>query len=283
MFRPCLERILLGIALLAVLILLPAPAEAAKLHFGPDEKLHVIAETKILNNGKPVSLCYKAYTFFLIGGVYTTDEYVLCEGGASTTYWPMPQGDKLAGLQQQGLLPSPLPAYERPAFDYVMGYSLWLLIVVVAVWGYLDGRRSKAAAPKKLALLQTTSRRLMASVAMASAAPDRSAAVARQIYQQIFGEPLTDADFMADWQWVQNAPAAFEGYVGAMGRRFDNSAKAMLLRAASHVAMADGTLESAEATLLHQIAGKLGMKPKEAEAFLQALRAKSEAPGALAV
>jgi len=269
----------LALALFAAVMLLPTSADAAKLHFGSDEKLHVLAETQITNEDKRISLCYKTYTYFLIGGVYTTDEYVLCEGGASTRYWPMPQGAGLANLQQQGLLPSPLPAYKRPTLDYVMGYSLWLLIVIVAAWGYLDSRRSKAAAPRKLAQLKTTSRRVMASVTSASAAPDRSAAAARQIYEQLFSEPLAEGDFAEDVDWVQREPTTFEGYLGAMGRQFDNDAKAMLLRAAANVAMADGTLQNAEATLLRHVAEKLGLKPKEADAFVQSLRRQAIDPG----
>lgn len=269
----------LALALFAAALMLPSSADAAKLYFGSDEKLHVLAETQITNEGKPISLCYKAYTYFLIGGVYTTDEYVLCEGGTSTRYWPLPQGDRLANLQQQGLLPSPLPAYTRPTIDYLAGYSLWLLIVFVAAWGYLDSRRTKAAAPRKLAQLKTTMRRVLASVTLASAAPDHSAAVARQIHQQVFGEPLAEGDFAEDLAWVQREPAAFEGFLGAMGRQFDKNARDMLLRAAAQVAIADGKLENAEAMALRYVAEKLGLKPKEADAFVQSLRRQSIDPG----
>lgn len=279
MLRSCIESAMGMLALFAALILLPASAEAAKLHFGPDESLHVIAETRLLDGSKPLSLCYKTYTYFVLAGVYTTDEYVLCEGGTSKRYAPLPRGDELAKLQQQGLLPSPLPAYTRPTLDYVFGYSLWLLIVGVAAWTYFETRRSKVGAPKKLALLKTTSRRVMARVASASAAPERGAAVAHQIYQQLFGEPLAEAEFAADMTWVQNEPAAFDGFVGAMSRQFDNSAKAILLRAAAHVAMADGALEGREEDTLRRLAGKLGFKAKEAEAFLTALRQQTPASG----
>src|SRR5262245_27418010 len=86
------------------------PARAAKLLFGGDEKLHVIAPSGLTHDGQAVSICYKAYTYFFVAGVYTTDELVLCEGGTSTRYSPMPDSEKLAQLQKAGLLPSPLPS-----------------------------------------------------------------------------------------------------------------------------------------------------------------------------
>lgn len=279
MLRLCIACAMGLFALFASLVLMAASAQAAKFHFGPDESLHVIAETKLLDGSKPLSLCYKTYTYFVVAGVYTTDAYALCEGGSSKRYMPLPDGDELAALQQQGLLPSPLPAYKRPILDYVQGFSLWLLIVVGAGWTYFETRRSKAAAPKKLALLKTTTRRVMARVVSTAAVPDRGAAMAHQIYKRLFGEALADADFAIDMAWVQNEPAAFDGFVGAMGRKFDQKARAVVLRAAAHVAMADGTLEDAEAASLRHLAGKLGFKPKEADALLVGLRQQSAGPG----
>jgi len=37
-------------------------AEAAKYYYGTSEKLHVITETRLVNEGKPISLCYKTST-----------------------------------------------------------------------------------------------------------------------------------------------------------------------------------------------------------------------------
>jgi len=183
----------------------------------------------------------------------------------------MPTGVQLSNFQQQGLLPSPLPAYTRDAIDYLIGFSLWLILALLPLGALFDHYRRKAQAPKQLALLKSTARRVMARVASTSAAPER-AALARQIYQQLFMEPLAEAEFAADMDWVRNEPAACDGFLGSMGRKFNGSTKLLLLRASASVAMANGQLPAGEAEALGHIAGKLGMKPKEVQKYLAALR-----------
>ncbi|HAT41678.1 MAG TPA: hypothetical protein DCS87_08120 [Rheinheimera sp.] len=39
----------------------------------------------------------------------------------------------IAKYQQQGLLPTPLPIYKPSIFDYVIGYSLWLMIAYIFI------------------------------------------------------------------------------------------------------------------------------------------------------
>jgi hypothetical protein len=260
----------------AALSSLTRTAEAGKYYYGTSEKLHVITKTGLINEGKPISLCYKTSTFFLLAGVYTTDQYVLCEDSSSTRYWPLPAGEQLAGLQQQGLLPSPLPPYKRELFDYVIGYSLWLLLAVIALVTYFGAGRSKAEAQKKLDLLKLTARRIMARIISSSAgSPDRGVNVARQVYQALFKEPLQDADFSADMHWVRSEPIAFDGFIGAIGRNLDNKAKVVLLRAAAYVGMADGGMDAGEEEAIRQLGDRLGMKRKEADGFLDSLRRQS--------
>lgn len=102
-------------------------AEAARYRFGADESLHAYAKTGMTHEKKPVSLCYKASTYNVFAPVYTTDEMVLCDE-KKKLYWPVPTGERLNKLQALGLMPKPLPAYERPTLDYVVGYSLWIAL-----------------------------------------------------------------------------------------------------------------------------------------------------------
>lgn len=102
-------------------------AEAARYRFGTDEALHAYAKTGMTHEKKPVSLCYKSSTYNVFAPVYTTDEMVLCDE-KKKLYWPVPTGERLSKLQALGLMPKPLPAYERPPLDYVVGYSLWIAL-----------------------------------------------------------------------------------------------------------------------------------------------------------
>ena len=51
--------------------------------------------------------------------------------------------ERTAELQGTGQLPRPLPAYSVPLIEYAFGYSLWICIAVVAVWGVTDQYRKK--------------------------------------------------------------------------------------------------------------------------------------------
>lgn len=110
-----------------------APAHAGRYNFGTDERLYAYAKTGMTHENKPVALCYKTSTYNLFAPIYTTDEKVLCHV-ESKLYWPLPTGEKLAKLQAAGLMPKPLPEYERPVFDYLMGYILWIVFAGIGAF-----------------------------------------------------------------------------------------------------------------------------------------------------
>lgn len=131
-------------AVTGIMALSTAKAEAASYRFGTDEALHAYAKTGMTHEKKPVDLCYKTSTYNVFAPVYTTDKMVLCDV-SKKMYWPVPAGEQLKKLQAAGLMPKPVPSYERPALDYVVGFGLWLgLGVVGAVTGasMLFGRRT---------------------------------------------------------------------------------------------------------------------------------------------
>lgn len=132
-----------ALAVAGIMALSAAKAEAARYRFGTDEALHSYAKTGMTHEKKPVDLCYKTSTYNVFAPVYTTDEMVLCDV-SKKMYWPVPAGEQLKQLQAAGLMPKPVPSYERPTFDYVLGFGLWLgLSVVGAVMGIsaLFGRK----------------------------------------------------------------------------------------------------------------------------------------------
>ena len=46
---------------------------------------------------------------------------------AFSSFYPLSE-EKIKELQQSGLLPSPLPKYSIPLWDYIFGYSLWIIL-----------------------------------------------------------------------------------------------------------------------------------------------------------
>jgi hypothetical protein len=79
---------------------------------------------------------------------------VLGVKGESKKYYPMPAGEDLARFQKAGHLPDPLPAYRLGFWDYFVGYSLWWVLALVALWWAWDAwrkRRKKAEAAEPAA------------------------------------------------------------------------------------------------------------------------------------
>lgn len=224
-------------------------------------------------DGVLFKLCYKTTTQYALAGLYTYDQYVLCESEASKKYWPMPDVAKLDALQKMGLIPSPLPKYHRPIIDYLIGYSLWPLIALVILLSYLGRSRSKSENQVAVSVLKAASRRVMARMVLIKPeATVHNANFARLVYQSLCREPLTEEEFASDLQWVRDEPIAFENYLGAIGRKLNRNGHFILLRSAAHVAVADGILDLNEEAAIRDIAEKLGLFREEADNFIENLR-----------
>src|SRR5262245_41852692 len=131
--------------LAAILCCSAATAAHAKLMFGKDETIHFLQDVKLTGpNNEALYLGYKTAIQFFLAGVYVEDEgYVLGIKGDSKKFFNMPTGQELKDFQQRGLLPDPLPSYSLGFFDYLFGYSLWIVIAVVVAWSVFDWRRRK--------------------------------------------------------------------------------------------------------------------------------------------
>jgi hypothetical protein len=116
----------------------------------------------------------------------------------------------------------------------------------------------------------------MAGMTSISADKERARGRAHQIYLSLFKEPLPDSDFVADVSWVMQEGVAFDGYLGAVGRSIDARTKALLLQIGADTLLAGGSADSNGTEALRHLAGRLGVKPKDTAAFLNALAA---APG----
>jgi hypothetical protein len=135
--------ILLGLVLLA-----PSVANAGvPVRFGKSEEIERLVPVAIPGpSGERLYLGHKVTTRWFLGGIYLKDDgYVLGVEGQDNSYYALPP-EKLALAQKVGLLPNPLPAYEIHPLQYLLGYSLWLFLIVVIAWTMIDTawKRSRA-------------------------------------------------------------------------------------------------------------------------------------------
>lgn len=106
------------------------------LQFGWDDRIECIEPVKVTGEGgEELCLAYKTSKLFVGGGVYLRDEgYVLGVPGKHDIYYPWPDQQKVEAWQAASLVPSPLPAYSIPVIEYLVGYSLWLIIAVMVAF-----------------------------------------------------------------------------------------------------------------------------------------------------
>ena len=94
----------------------------------------------------------------------------------------MPEEPTLSQLQQDGLLPKPLPPYSISTWDYVGGYLLWIVVgfvVVISLYGRSRQRRWKEkedAIPTSLGppTIRTQADRFVAELAAKELQPSES-------------------------------------------------------------------------------------------------------------
>ena len=143
-------RFLSLLAFLAALLAAPLAAEA-KLMFGKDETIHKLQDVDITGqNGEALFLGYKTTTNFFLAGISIKDDgYVFGVRGDSAKYITTTP-EELAKFQENGLLPTPLPAYKIGTVDWIIGNSMWVvvlpLLVIVFGFSWWNKRRAKAAA-----------------------------------------------------------------------------------------------------------------------------------------
>jgi hypothetical protein len=125
-----------------------------QLRFGKEEAIRCIADVALKGeHGEELCIAYKTSTYWVGAGVYVRDDGYVARargGGSSTTYYSLTK-EEIAAHQSAGLLPTPLPAYRLPVADYMLGYSLWLVLVFSIAWAVLAGwlkarRRARYAA-----------------------------------------------------------------------------------------------------------------------------------------
>jgi hypothetical protein len=124
----------------------------AKLQLGKEEKLACIVDVSFRGpEGEKLCLAYKTTTLYVGAGVYATDDGYVLRAVGQTVYYSLDEG-RIAALQESGQLPRPLPPYEVPTITWVMGFSLWWAIGLVAGIAWIQ----HAVARRRLRLLEVT-------------------------------------------------------------------------------------------------------------------------------
>lgn len=120
---------------LALFVMAFASEARAWTPFGTVEHVSRIEDVGLTTpDGDALYLAYKTSTVYFIGGVYLSDDgYVLGLRGSPKHYVDMPPPPLLASFQKEGKLPDPLPPYHLSIADYLVGYSLWLVLVPLAL------------------------------------------------------------------------------------------------------------------------------------------------------
>lgn len=131
-----------GIGIVLALLFTVFAGEAwAWTPYGTVERVTRIADVALTTpDGEPLFLGYKTSTVYFIGGVLVRDDgYVLGLQREPRHYVDLPPRELVASFQKQGKLPDPLPPYHLGLFDYLKGFSLWLVAVPLAA-AYLSAR-----------------------------------------------------------------------------------------------------------------------------------------------
>ncbi len=159
------------------------------MHFGEKETIKRIEDTNLKGpKGEALFIGHKySQYFFILGANFTDQGYVLGIKGVES-YYPMPEGEKLTALQKIGALPTPLPPYKIEPIEYIMGYSLYILILIIGGWAFLKAKikgkgKGKTQPPHKGASNGQNTANPLAQVQIA----------ANQLVQQL-STTLKDAD-----------------------------------------------------------------------------------------
>ena len=140
----------LALCLLAPLLLALVHGQAhAAFKFGSSEKIRFVAATSLQGPGGETLFIGRMVTQRSFGLPYTIEDhgFVLGISGESKRYYPMPQGEQLAALQQAGHLPTPLPAFELDTLDLLFGHLLWITLLCLATYtAYVFARRPRQPA-----------------------------------------------------------------------------------------------------------------------------------------
>jgi hypothetical protein len=138
-----------AVLILAVLILaaLSGKDAHAKLFFGTQDKINHLQDLTVKGpNDEALFLGFLTSTHsFMLPYSMSDGGYVLGIKGTSDKFFKLPK-ERIEMMQRAKLLPNPLPVYQRSSGDYLIGYLLWPVLLLIAVAGLIQSRRRRAEA-----------------------------------------------------------------------------------------------------------------------------------------
>jgi len=140
-----LKKILLSLIILLITVTSQAAHAKTGFKFGDSESLHKIQDIDMLGpKGEKLYLANKTITKFVLLGVYLSDKgYVLAVVDDNAKgYYPL-DTELIKKLQAENSLPTPLPEYKISIWDYLFGYSLWVVIFIIIALKFFQNRWSK--------------------------------------------------------------------------------------------------------------------------------------------
>lgn len=97
-----------------------------------------------------VELTEHSTTLFILAGVYVSDKGYAIKPTTGDSYWDLTE-EQAKLLSEAGILPNPLPPHEMDMLDLIFGYSLWIVIAVVALFYGAKALFFKKPAPEAAA------------------------------------------------------------------------------------------------------------------------------------
>ena len=137
-------KLVLAVAAIAAAFLAMAPAAEARGvgRFGEEDNFNKVQTLSLpaeLANALPpewakgIELDTHTITHWFGAGAWLEDKGFAITVPGTDDYWQLTD-EMTTELQGAGILPSPMPKYEIPIMDYVFGYSLWIVLAVVALF-----------------------------------------------------------------------------------------------------------------------------------------------------
>lgn len=265
------------LALLATtfLVALPEPAEARR-GGSEHQDLLFVAETKIIEEGVPYSLCLlvNERSAFGINLFRSVETYALAENKCDTTaYYPMSVED-IAEAKEAGMIDAAIPNEPKlSTSDLITGHIGWLLVAGVlafAGYGALNARKRRQerqgmmgeASPAAVAILDA-----MCHAAKADGHIDASeiAAIA-DAAERMTGESFDPGQVARMAELAEGKPSDkdFKRLVkGRTGPEFD-----VMMRGVLMVVAADGRLADSEQQFVGKLAKAMRMSGEQVQTIL---------------